>query len=128
MEDYVKSNLDYNGECWQANVFNPNFLACRSTKERDAWMAIHMNDIDMVRLLLDQEPFEIFTNKSHYIRSWQGYERDNSCSDKEILFDAQFTNVVLKATELGLYDILDLIITANPLSMYTSSTVCVHKN
>ena len=135
-------DLDENGESWERGIFSRKSerLSKDSNNQRGIWKALFDKDIDKIRRVLEKAPIAIFTyiDKSktevpteifrHPVTNgWVSRTIDPIFLVEEKIFeDAMKANVVLKAVELGLYDILDLMITTNPLFVNTCSTVCVY--
>ena len=104
------------------------------------WKALFDKNIDKIRRLLEKVPNVIFTyiDKSKTKVPTEIYRHPVTnqwlcrridpifLKEEDILEDAKTANVVLKAVELGLYDILDLMITTNSLFVNTCSTVCAY--
>ena len=134
--DIHGDDLDVNGEFWEANVFDDEKFEVPFTRQkktlvqqRAIWKAVYANDINDVQRLLREAPSHIFT----YINIRDAPSQQHvylphefNLNDDHNLKEARFTNVVMKAAELGHCGILDLIITAIPSSIHKANKVCVY--
>jgi hypothetical protein len=102
-----------------------------STPQRDIWKAVNMNDISEVRRLLNEAPIDIFKNCVSDFKIKISEYLSFTYLNFFIFFYLKITrtdkNVLMKAVELGLCNIVDLITSRYPslTNARTEVMICV---